>query len=76
MGSVTRSDPVGALREPGAAAALGAGLGFVLTGLMLPRAPIPASLLVACLVLLSAGGMVYGIVLGSGAGELETEVST
>jgi len=76
MGSVTRSDPASALREPGAAAALGAGLGFVLTGLLLPRVPIPASLLVGCLVLLSAGGMIYGIVLGTEGSELETEAPT
>ena len=68
MGSVTRSVADGALREPGAAAALGAGLGFVLTGLLLPRAPIPASLLLGCLVLLSAGGLVYGVVLGRQGG--------
>jgi hypothetical protein len=63
MGSVMRSVPPGTLREPGAAAALGAGLGFVLTGLLLPRAPIPASLIVGCLVLLSGAGLVYGGVL-------------
>jgi hypothetical protein len=63
MGSVVRSAPHGAMREPGAAAALGAGLGFVLTGLLLPRAPVPASLIVACLVLLSGAGVVYGTVL-------------
>lgn len=65
MASVTRSADPGVLREPGAAAALGAGVGFVLTGLLLPRAPIPASLIVACLILLSAGGVVYGTVLGA-----------
>ncbi len=65
MGSVRVSDPAGAERGPGASVALGAGIGFVLTGLLLPRAPIPASLLVACLVLLSAGGMVYGTVLAA-----------
>lgn len=65
MGSVMRRAEPGMMREPGAAAALGAGLGFVMTGLLLPRAPIPASLTVACLVLLSAGGIVYGTVLGS-----------
>lgn len=63
MGSVMRNAPAGTMREPGAAAALGAGLGFVLTGFLLPRAPMPASLIVACMVLLSAGGLVYGIVL-------------
>lgn len=76
MGSVTRSGTEGPLREPGASAALGAGLGFVLTGLLLPRVPLPASLLVGCLVLLSAGGMVYGSVLGGRGGELDTEVPT
>ena len=65
MSAVAAEDPLGRLRGPGAAAALGAAAGFVLTGVLLPRAPIPASLLVACLVLLSAGGMVYGIVLAS-----------
>jgi len=64
MGSVTRSRMAGRLREPGAAAALGASVGFLLTGLLIPRTPIPASLLVGCLVLLSAGGLVYGVVLG------------
>ena len=76
IGSVTRSEVAGSFGEPGASAALGAGLGFVLTGLLLPRAPIPASLLVGCLVLLSAAGMVYGVVLGGRGGELETEVPT
>jgi hypothetical protein len=53
------------LRSPGAAAAVGGALGFVLTGLLLPRAPMPASLLVGCLVMLSLGGMVFGSVLGA-----------
>ena len=65
MSAVAADDPLGRLRAPGPAAALGAAVGFVLTGALLPRAPIPASLLVACLVLLSAGGMIYGIVLTS-----------
>jgi hypothetical protein len=65
MSAVAADDPLGRLRGPGAAAALGAAVGFVLTGALLPRAPIPASLLVGCLVLLSAGGMIYGIVLAS-----------
>jgi hypothetical protein len=46
-------------------ASFGAALGFVATGLLLPRAPMPASLLVACLVLLSLGAMIDA----SGAGE-------
>jgi hypothetical protein len=69
MGSVTRGRVAGTLREPGAAAALGASLGFLLTGALIPRTPIPASLLVGCLVLLSAGGLVYGVVLGAQARE-------
>lgn len=75
MGSVTRSAPPNRLREPGAAAALGAGLGFVLTGLLLPRAPIPASLLVGCMVLLSGGGLVYGIVLTSLSDDAEAQAT-
>jgi hypothetical protein len=45
--------------------ALGAALGVIATGYLLPRVPIPASLLVGCLVLLSLGGMVFGGVLGA-----------
>lgn len=41
---------------------LGAALGFSATGLLLPRAPTPSSLLVGCLVLLSLAGMAYGVV--------------
>ena len=74
MVSVARSRSAGALREPGSAAALGAALGFVLTGLLLPRVPIPASLLVGCLVLVSAGGLVYGVVLARKTADFETEV--
>ena len=70
-----RSAPPGTMREPGAAAALGAGLGFVFTGLLLPRAPIPASLIVACLVLLSGAGLVYGTVLGAQAFEVTGAVA-
>lgn len=47
----------------GGAAALGAGLGFAATGASLPQVFTPASLLLMCLVLLSAGGLVYGSVL-------------
>ena len=64
MAAVASSDPHGRLSGPGAPAALGAGLGFIATGVLLPRAPMPASLLVACLVMLSLGGMAYGSVLG------------
>ncbi|HET9947761.1 MAG TPA: hypothetical protein VFQ22_02430, partial [Longimicrobiales bacterium] len=84
MSALAATHPSGPRRGPGAAAAIGAGMGFVLTGALLPRAPIPASLLVACLVFLSGGGMVYGVVLASwpqvlvraslGAGGLEVRV--
>lgn len=40
-------------------AALGAATGFLATGVLLPRAPMPASLMVGCLVLLSLGAMVH-----------------
>lgn len=64
--SVLASSDVGErLSAPGAAAAAGAALGFVLTGLALPRVPLPASLILACLVLLSLGGMIYGGVLAA-----------
>lgn len=65
MSVAAATDRGGRLRSPGAAAAVGAAIGFVLTGLLLPRAPMPASLLVGCLVMLSLGGMVFGTVLGA-----------
>lgn len=65
MASVAVDDGSGRHARPSAAAALGAALGFVATGVLLPRAPIPASLIVGCLVLLSGGGMLYGAALAS-----------
>ncbi|MDX1645776.1 MAG: hypothetical protein R3304_01435 [Longimicrobiales bacterium] len=65
MSVLAGTDPGQRLAAPGAAAAAGAALGFVVTGLALPRVPLPASLVVVCLVLLSFGGMVYGGVLAS-----------
>jgi hypothetical protein len=65
VGAIASSHPGGRLPSPAAPSALGAALGFVLTGYLLPRAPLPASLLVACLVMLSLGGMTLGSVLGS-----------
>lgn len=65
MSVLAASDPGERLAMPGASAAAGAAVGFVLTGLLLPRVPIPASLLIACLVMLSLGGMVYGGVLAA-----------
>jgi hypothetical protein len=60
-----RTDLGRRLTAPGSAAAMGAACGFVFTGFLLPRAPMPASLLVACLVMLSLGGMIFGTVLAS-----------
>ena len=63
MSAVARTDPRGHLHDPGPVAAMGAGIGFAATGFLLPRAPIPSSLLIVCLVLLSLAGMLYGVVL-------------
>jgi hypothetical protein len=65
MEAVTAGERAGRSWGTGAPAALGAAAGFVMTGVLLPRAPIPASLLVASLVMLSAAGMIFGIVLGA-----------
>ena len=65
MSSAAVTDEGGRLSGPGAAAAAGAALGFVLTGLLLPRVPMPGTMLVGCLLLLSVGGLIYGSVLGS-----------
>jgi hypothetical protein len=74
MGSVSSTGASG-LRRSSAPAALGATLGFVATGVLLPRAPIPASLLVGCLVLLSGGAMVYGAVLAASESALPLDIS-
>lgn len=47
----------------GGPALIGASVGFAATGAALPQVLTPASLFLVCLVLLSAGGMVYGSVL-------------
>ncbi|MGB1655928.1 MAG: hypothetical protein ACPHO4_01175 [Longimicrobiales bacterium] len=65
MTSAAVTDEGGRLSGHGAAAAAGAALGFVLTGFMLPRVPMPGTMLVGCLVFLSVAGMIYGAVLGS-----------
>ncbi len=62
IGAVDRESPM-IPRTLGGPVALGAALGFLATGLALPRSVTPASLLLTCLVLLSAGGLVYGAVL-------------
>ena len=65
MVTAAMTDGRGPRTGPGAAAAIGAAIGFAVTGLMLPRSPVPAYLLIGCLALLSVGGMVYGVVLGT-----------
>jgi len=65
MSMLAGTDPGERLAAPGAAAAAGAALGFVLTGFLLPRVPVPASLVAVCLVMLSLGGMIYGVVLAA-----------
>jgi len=68
LGGITSAavtDEGGRLSGPGAAAAAGAALGFVLTGFLLPRVPMPGTMLVGCLMLLSVAGMIYGSVLGA-----------
>lgn len=65
LAEAARTDLGRTMPMPAAAAALGGALGIVATGYLLPRAPMPASLLVVCLVMLSLGGMVVGGVLGS-----------
>lgn len=63
MGTVADGDPGRRSRDVGGPAALGAALGFAATGASFPQVFTPASLLLMCLVLLSAGGLVYGSVL-------------
>ncbi|MFN0009832.1 MAG: hypothetical protein ACKVXR_18205 [Planctomycetota bacterium] len=75
MGSASSIAAAGP-RGSSAPAALGAALGFVATGTLLPLAPIPASLLVGCLVLLSGGAMVYGAVLATGESARAPDVSS
>lgn len=65
MTTAAMTDGRGPRAGPGAAAAIGAAIGFALTGLMLPRSPVPSYLLIGCLALLSVAGMVYGVVLGA-----------
>jgi len=65
MATVAATDGRGPRPGPSAAAAMGAAIGFAVTGLMLARSPVPSSLLIGSLGLLSFGGMVYGAVLGA-----------
>lgn len=65
IGAAAATDQGGRLSSPAAAGAAGAATGFVLTGFLLPRVPMPGTMLVACLLLLSVAGMLYGVVLGA-----------
>lgn len=60
MASANVGQPSGRSTPIGAPAFLGAAVGFGTTGIFLPHVYAPASLLLVCLVLLSAGGLVYG----------------
>ena len=60
ISTAAQTDAGGRLPHPRAAAAFGATAGVVATGLLLPTAPMPGSLLIGCLVALSLGGMVFG----------------
>ena len=62
MASANVGQPSGRGTPIGAPAFLGAAVGFGSTGVFLPQVFAPASLLLVCLVLLSAGGLVYGSV--------------
>ncbi|MCG6958016.1 MAG: hypothetical protein LJF04_18645 [Gemmatimonadetes bacterium] len=62
MASANVGEPAGRGTPIGAPAFLGAALGFGATGIFLPHVVAPASLLLSCLVLLSAAGLVYGSV--------------
>ncbi|MCG6987553.1 MAG: hypothetical protein LJF06_05190 [Gemmatimonadetes bacterium] len=63
MASVNAATPSGGGTPTGAPGFLGAALGFGATGVFLPHVLAPASLLLLCIVLLSAGGLAYGSVL-------------
>lgn len=63
MAHVERCEGVGESGSVGGPALIGAAVGFAVTGAALPQVLTPASLFLVCLVLLSAGGLVYGSVL-------------
>jgi hypothetical protein len=65
MSAARLTDGRGPRVGPGAAATTGAAIGFLITGFMLPRAPVPSHLLIVCLLLLSVGGVWYRVLLGS-----------
>jgi len=60
LGTAAETEAVGSARVVAGPAALGAALGFAVTGAFLPQTFSPASLLLASLVLLSGAGVVYG----------------
>ena len=63
MATVAVTEPMGRPGALGGIALLGGAVGFAVTGVSLPQVLAPASLLLVCLVLLSAAGLVYGSVL-------------
>jgi len=63
MSASANSDPADRTPSVGGMAALGAAVGFAATGLYLARVVTPASLLLASLILVSAGGLLHGAIL-------------
>lgn len=63
MARAERCEGGGEVGSVGGPALIGASVGFAATGAALPQVLTPASLFLVCLVLLSAGGLVYGSVL-------------
>ncbi|HSG09329.1 MAG TPA: hypothetical protein VLA36_13290 [Longimicrobiales bacterium] len=63
MATVAVTEPMGRPGALGGIALLGGAVGFAATGVFLPQVLAPASLLLVCLVLLSAAGLVFGSVL-------------
>jgi len=65
MASLEERASKGHRRLVGAAGAVGAALGFAVTGASLTYVPTPASLLLVCIVVLSAGALTFSAVLES-----------
>lgn len=65
MASLEETASLGHRRLVGAAGAMGAALGFAVTGASLTYVPTPASLLLVCIVVLSAGALTFSAVLES-----------
>jgi hypothetical protein len=71
MGRAAASDADLGRSGVGGPAAVGAAVGFASTGLSLTRVFTPASLLLTCLVVVSAGGLIQGAILDERSGGAE-----